>query len=83
MYKRDSLITTEEKLLFDILQELREINQKPTPAAKPEPARPIAKATEGKAEKPKFYRKCKKCGEEFFNYGLYMGHMKAHKKEAG
>ena len=80
MFKRNSLITTEEKLLFDILQELKEINQKLT-SATPEPARPIAKATEEKAEKKKFYRKCKKCGEEFDNYGLFMRHMKEHKKE--
>jgi len=74
----DDIRETESKLLYNIWQELVRLNE-----AKPEPARPIAKATEGKAEKPKFYRKCKKCGEEFFNYGLYMGHMKAHKKEAG
>jgi hypothetical protein len=81
MIKRESLNFNEEKLLFDILQELKEINQKLTPTAQPEPARPIAKATEGKPEKPKFYRKCKKCGREFDNYGLFMRHMKDHKKE--
>ena len=83
MFKRNSLITTEEKLLFDILQELKQINEKLTPA-EPEPARPIAKATEEKAVKARFYRKCKKCGAEFDNYGLFMRHMKEHKqKEAG
>lgn len=80
---------TEEKLLFDILQELKEINQKLTrqEIAEPEPARPIAKATEvtevkrEEPAKPKFYRRCKKCGAEFDNYGYFMRHMKEHRKD--
>jgi hypothetical protein len=41
MWKRDSLVTNEEKLLFDIFQELKEINQKLT-------VRPVAKGAECK-----------------------------------
>ena len=72
----DDIRGTDNKLLYNIWQELKRLGE-----PKPEPARPGSKATKGKAEKPKFYRKCKKCGEEFDNYGRYMGHMKAHKKE--
>ena len=79
--KRDSLITTEEKLLFDILHELKEINQKLTAPAKPEPARPIAKATKEKA-KTKGTVTRKQCGKQFDNRGKFFQHMKKeHKKE--
>lgn len=79
MYKRDSLVTTEEKLLFDILQELKEITRKLPDTAHPEPARPIAKATEGKAKGIT----CKKCGKQFDNRGNFFQHMKEHKKKEG
>lgn len=69
MIKRESLVTTEEKLLFDILHELREIKQtikqqgqvlepKLEPKIKPQEAlRPMAKGTKPnagrKGQKPK------------------------------
>ena len=82
-HKRESLITTEEKLLFDILQELKEINQKLTAPAIPEPVCPTREGIEDTVEKKKFYRKCRKCGDEFDNYGNFMGHMKEHKQKEG
>jgi len=73
MLKRESMITTEEKLLFDILQELKQINQKLTkeqPQA--ETVRPVAKGVE-------FV--CKACNTKHENRGKLMACYKKHKKE--
>jgi hypothetical protein len=69
--KRDSLISTEEKLLFDILQELKEINRK---LPEPEPLRPIAKATEEREIQ------CKYCGGSHDNKGQFLACARKHKK---
>lgn len=70
---------TEEKLLYDILVELKEINRK-LAKQEPEITEPAPDPQEEPA-KPKFYRKCKKCGAEFDNYGYFMLHMKEHRKD--
>ncbi len=67
---------TTNRLLYNIWQELKRQSE-----VKPEPTRLVAKATKEKAVKKKFYRKCKKCEDEFDNYGLFMRHMKEHKKK--
>lgn len=65
--KRDSLITTEEKLLFDILQVLREIKQ---PLEPQEVLRLMAMDA-----------KCKHCGKVHENKGQKLACAKKHKKE--
>ncbi len=74
--KPEQLVSKTDKLLYEILQELKKLSK-----LKPQPARPMRKAAKGKAVKAKFYRKCKKCGTEFDNYGFFMKHMKEHKEE--
>ena len=65
--KRESLITTEEKLLFDILQELKELNKKPQEAM-------CAVAKDTKLI-------CKVCNKEHTTKGSLMACYKKHKKE--
>jgi hypothetical protein len=72
--KKNDITGQANRLLYNIWQELKRLN-------KPQPARPMRKAAKGKAVKAKFYRKCKKCGTEFDNYGFFMKHMKEHKEE--
>jgi SHS2 domain-containing protein len=67
----DDIRETESKLLYNIWQELKRMNE-----AKPEPARPVAKATEGKA---KVSIACKVCGEKFDNRGKFLSHSRKHK----
>lgn len=73
MLRRESMVTTEERLLFDILQELREIKQLLQPQ-EVKAVRPIAKGAGFK---------CKTCGKEFDNKGSLMGCYRKHKKEEG
>jgi hypothetical protein len=63
--RREQMVTTEEKLLFDILQELKEINQK----LQSKPVRPVRKATEAKGYP------CKYCGEPFENRHKMASHV--------
>ncbi len=73
--KPESLVSKTEKLLYNIWQELRRLNE-----FKPEPARPMRKATKGKG-KAKGFVTCKQCGEKFDNRGKFFNHLKEHKKE--
>lgn len=69
------VVTSEQKLLFLVLQELKAINQK----LQPEPVRSVAKTTEVKEYK------CKYCGEPFENRHKMASHvgkcLKKPKKE--
>lgn len=73
-FNKSDITGTTNRLLYNILQELKRLNE---PA--PEPTRLVAKATKEKANGTVVT--CKKCGKQFENRGKFFQHMKGHKKE--
>ena len=71
----DQLVSKNDKLLYNIWQELKRLNT---------PVRPTREDT-GAAKKPKPAAKsmirCKKCPATFTNRGEFFQHAKQHKKE--
>jgi len=73
-----------EKLLYLILQEFKSLNESLTKSEpKPEPMLPVRNVTEVKPKSSlnEDIITCKKCGEKFDNRGLFLRHMKQHKRE--
>lgn len=70
--KRIENFSDTDKLLYLILQELKRINSLPCPTRED---------TEEVKDTVKTIT-CKICGEQFTNRGLFLSHMREHKKEA-
>lgn len=81
--KKGDVTGTTNRLLFNIWQELIKLNE-----AKPEiplcqPAGGIKdKPKQAKPTKPTKQITCRICGEQFENQGVFLAHMREHKKEA-
>jgi hypothetical protein len=67
----EQLFSKTDKLLYLILQELRQMNA---------PVRPTAEGTKAATQKPKVT--CKRCGKSFEGHGVFLKHSKACKKES-
>ena len=67
----EQLVSKTDKLLYLILQELRQ---------KGEPVRPTREGTKASVQKPKVT--CKRCGKSFDGHGTFLKHAKACKKES-